>query len=343
MAQAMTITLEIHEDGAAFRHPEGYGGIVEEMDDLLERRDTGRIDAGGYLVGLLDFVARHPDFIDGHAHLGLALYRQRKTRRALDACLRGLALGEAAIPPGYRGAIEWGCLENRPFLRAAHGAVFCYLRMRQRRKALALMERMLVWNPEDNQGVRYILGSEYLRVGEADKAIAVFEAECPYYPPYRYELALSFLRRGEHAAAATSLRHGFVENDYIAEILCGMANPLPVAMWHASNLAGPELAEEYVSQYGDLWRLTRGAVAFLRWLHTHPKVMAERASVLEYKEALLWEDDIERRRAILDKEEAAAKGIDGRLSEEIIKDQRDCHGRTVSPWLYPTTLSKSEL
>ena len=45
---------------------------------------------------------------------------------------------------------------------------------------------------------------------------------------------------------------------------------------------------EYMLDYGMLWHVTPGAVAFLRWLHTHPKVMAERADILQWQEALLW-------------------------------------------------------
>ena len=50
-------------------------------------------------------------------------------------------------------------------------------------------------------------------------------------------------------AAATALRHGFIENGYIAEILCGMPRPLPLAIWHGSNLAEPEYAEDYVEMF----------------------------------------------------------------------------------------------
>ena len=330
----MTIALEIREDGAVFRYPESYDDVVRELDDLLDRSDAGRIDPARYLAGLRDLVTRHPEFIDGHAHLGGALSEQGEPERALDAFMRGFTLGESAIPSGFNGTIEWGYLENRPFLRAAHGAAVCHSQLGRDRQALALMEKMLAWNPNDNQGIRYIVGSEYLRAGKLGKARAVFEAEGSHYPPYRYELALLLLRKGSHKAAATSLRHGFVENGYIAEILCGNPNPMPLAIWRGSSFAAPDLAQDYVSQYGDLWHRTRDALAFLRWLHTHPKVMAERAAVLEWKEALLWEHDYERRGRIIEGEEAAAKRIDDGLSEEIVAARTNRSGRPVFPWLH---------
>ena len=77
-----------------------------------------------------------------------------------------------------------------------------------------------------------------------------------------------------------------------------------------------------------------GAVAFLRWLHTHPAVMAERAAILECGEALLWEHDVERRRAIVDRQQALVNGIDDRLSAETTVERIDRFGDRVRPWLH---------
>ncbi|MEI8697021.1 MULTISPECIES: hypothetical protein [unclassified Mesorhizobium] len=194
-----------------------------------------------------------------------------KPKLALQARLRGLEVGESAIPSGFTGPIEWGILENRPFLRAAQGSMLCQLRLGQRRKALALMEKILAWNPNDNQGIRHLIGSEYLRAGELEKADRIFADEAAHYPPYHYERALLQLRAGQPVSAATSLRHGFVANGYIAEILCGNPDPMPLAIWHGSNLAAPEIAREYLEHYGGLWQQTPGAIAFARWMHAHRK------------------------------------------------------------------------
>ena len=330
----MTISLEMREDVAVFRYPSEYGGMIEELDDLLERRDAGKLSEAQYVGTLEDLVARNPWFIDGHAHLGYALYHRGKFELALECCERGFSLGTELLPADFREFIEWGYLDNRPFLRAAHGVVLCNLRLGRPQEAIAIMEKMLAWNPGDNQGIRYIIGSEYLRAGKEDEAKSFFETEATHYPPYRYELGLLLLRQGRHMAAATSLRHGFIDNGYIAEVLCGNPDPLPVGIWHGSNLAEPELAKEYASCYGSLWHGTLDAVAFLRWLHSHPKVMSERAAILDWSEALLWEHDIERRQVILKLQRAASERIDDELSKEIVVDRTDRHGRIVSPWLH---------
>ena len=57
------------------------------------------------------------------------------------------------------------------------------------------MEQVLQWNPNDNQGVRLILGSEYLRAGDRAKAGKVLREHAAEYPPYRYELGLLHLQK----------------------------------------------------------------------------------------------------------------------------------------------------
>ncbi|MDW5317181.1 hypothetical protein [Rhizobium sp. PL01] len=328
------IVMETFEDGGIFRHGDHYDEIVDELDDALEQRDAGKIKPAKYLKILKGIVDRHPHFIDGHAHLGNALMEEGKPKLALQACLRGIEAGDNAIPPKFKGTIEWGFLENRPFLRSYHGAVLCQLRLGKRREAIALMEKMLVWNPNDNQGIRFLIGSEYLRAGDTGKAERIFADEDTQYPPYHYERALLRFRSGSAVSAATSLRQGFVANGYIAEMLCGNPDPMPLAIWHGTNMAEPETARDYLEHCGDLWQNTRGAIAFVRWLHMHPKVLIERARVLECQEALLWEHDPVRRRTILDREEAARGRIDDTLSNEIVHDRTDLHGRQVSPWHY---------
>lgn len=336
----MTITIEMHEDVAIFRYPPEYDRVVDEFDALLERQRVSQLDEDRYFSALEDLVARYPWFIDGHAHLGNALFHRRDFERALEAYERGYSLGTDALPAGFEEFIEWRHFENRPFMRAALGVARCQVRLGRTTEGISMMEKMLTWNPDDDQGIRFVIGSEYLRTGQEDSARSFFETEAGY-PPYRYEMALLLLRQGRHAEAATSLRLGFVENGYIAEILCGNPNPLPIGIWHDTGWAEPALAMKYVLDYGKLWHATPDAVAFLRWLHTHPKVMVERAGVLHWRETLLWEHDSARRISIMEREDAAWKCIDDRLSREIVAERTDGHGRAVLPWLHSPTLATS--
>ena len=330
----MRLSLEFLEDTARFRHPPEHETCEEEFDRLLADRNAGRIGEKRYVGGLQDIAGRHPWFIDAHAHLGNVLLNGRKPERALEAYLKGLALGEAAIPPGYAGLIEWTPLENRPFFRAAHGAGLCRLHLRQWNEAIELMDTMLVRDPGDNLGIRHLLGSAFLRAGRRDEARALLLEFRGEEPSLHYELALLRWLEGQLPATATSLRHGFVANGYIAEMICGTPDPLPIAIWHRTSFAGPDCARDYVDMFGELWKDTPEAVAFVRWLHTHPEVMAERAAILACDEELLWERDVGKRGRIADRRDILALAIDGSLSDRIVARRTDRDGNKVWPWLH---------
>lgn len=314
--------------------------IIEEFHNTLDLYDDGKLSDRDYMSRLTELIDRNPDFIDGHAHVGYALLDQGKSRKALDACLRGVSIGESMMPENFDGYVEWLSLDNRPFLRAMHGAVLCYLQLRQRRNAVRLMEKMLKWNPNDNQGVRFLIGSEYLRLGEIDQARSILEKEAEYFPPYHYELSLLHLRSREWISAATSLRRGFAANGYIAEFLIGHLNLQPLAIWHGSSFSEPETALDYVQQYGALWRRSSLPISFLRWVHNHSKVLAERAAVQECMEELLWERDFEKRGVIVQRQDEILDGIDDRLSAEIVIKRQDRDGRAVYPWQYVIDASR---
>lgn len=60
--------------------------------------------------------------------------------------------------------LQWGRIDNRPFLRCMHGFGVCLWRLTRRKEAETIFERMLWLNPSDNQGVRFLLPA--VRAGE---------------------------------------------------------------------------------------------------------------------------------------------------------------------------------
>lgn len=332
----MILTFEIldSESGVFTYSGETYDGLLDEFDGLLDDHASGEIGAAAYLAALDKLSAKAPDFVDVYAHIGLHWQQQGRHKKALDAALQGLAAANRLIPEGFSGQIKWAHIGNRPYLRAMHIAALSYARLKRHKDAVTLIGLMLERNPNDNQGVRYLLGSEALRVGDHKRAQEVFEQEVSSYPPYFYELGLSHIMRDDWTAAATALRRGFISNPYIAEILAGNPNPEMLAIWHRTDFAEPELARQYMEHYGLLWRRKPEYAAFVRWLFNHPKVMVERAAVLEYQEALLWESDGLKREELLKRIEELIDHIDDSLSAAIItKRQNRRSGGAIWPWM----------
>lgn len=331
----MPLQFEVYDaESGAFTYPDDcYDGLLAEFDGLLDAHDAGELNDTRYLAALNRLLVEAPDFVDVHSHIASHWHRQGKPKKALDAALLGLSVSNRHIPEGFNGRIEWGHLDNRPYLRAMHFALLSYMRLRRHEDAVTIIELMLARNPADNQGVRFLLGSEALRAGDSDHAHAVFKAEATGYPPYFYELALTHMLRDEWGLAATALRRGFAANPYIAELLGGNASPAPLAVWHDSSMAEPAIACEYIQTYGMYWHNQPDSFAFTRWLFNHPKVLAERAEIMECKEALLWEGDAATRRKFIERELLLNDSIDDTLSAAIVTKRRGRRGQTTWPWV----------
>ncbi len=228
--------------------------------------------------------------------------------------------------------IEWGYLENRPFLRALQGAMLAYVRLKRHKEAVTLIDKVLSYNPNDNQGCRYLLGSEVLRSGDKVRAESIFAEHSDDYPPYYYELALIYILKNDWVKAVTALRHGFSANSYIAEMLCGNFHPQPLAIWHGTNFAMPEIATDYIEMYGHLWFHNPDALSFIRWLFNHSSIMAERASLMRCNEDLFSEHDFAARGRILAHKQTLLSGIDEQLSIDIVKKIKNRSGQEIWPW-----------
>jgi hypothetical protein len=85
--------------------------------------------------------------------------------------------------------------------------------------------------------------------------------------------------------------------------------------------------------YGMLWQRQPDSFALTRWLFNHPKVLAERASILECQEALLWESDGGKREEIVRRKTELTNRIDDSVSAAIVTKRQERRGRAmIWPW-----------
>ena len=233
---ANVLRFEVQENIGYFVYPdEHFDQLEDDFNELLELHQSGQMQDQQYVTELNRLIVQEPNFIDLHAHLAFALLEQGKPKKALDAALAGVAIGNSLMPESFSGEVEWGHLSNRQFLRALHGVVLANVHLRRHKNAVMLIDKLMAFNPNDNRGVRYLLGSELVRAGDYERAATVFDECADYYPPYHYEQALLHIMNKNWVKAATELRYGFAANSYIAEMLCGNPNPQPLAKWHDNN------------------------------------------------------------------------------------------------------------
>lgn len=107
--------------------------------------------------------------IDAHGHLGNWVFNSTTDNYMAEKALRhfnvGCAIGELSLEKGFDGVLPWGLTDNRPYLRCLHGRGLCLWRLGQNAEALKVLKRMLWLNPEDNQGIRFLI--EEIERGDA--------------------------------------------------------------------------------------------------------------------------------------------------------------------------------
>jgi len=211
-----------------------------------------------------------PQHADAHNHLGIISLEGRKLKAAEQQF-------RAAIDGGQRqlerdGAeVHWALIENRPYLRGLANLALVLAEQKKWAEALAIHEQMLQLNPDDNQGVRYLIGPEYLRVGDNGGAIDAFQKCLDDEAGCAFGLALAKLRaQGPAAEIGEALLTGFAANRYVAPMLLGETWERLDA-FHGTSTAEPEWAHDVIAAQADLWHaVPRGAEQLRFWWAARP-------------------------------------------------------------------------
>jgi tetratricopeptide (TPR) repeat protein len=187
---------------------------------------------------------------------------------ARDLYARGLVAAELTLGPKgfekYTGHF-WGVLETRPYMRARQGLATALLKLGEEDAAIDHLQGMLKLNPNDNQGIRYLLLSNLLRrddIPELKSLLAEYRDEWSAY--WLYTRALLAYRDGQASTVSTLtlLKEAWSANEYVPSILAGTA-PLTFSKSGYLTVGGADEASDYVREYGTAWRRTSGAIDWL--------------------------------------------------------------------------------
>jgi tetratricopeptide (TPR) repeat protein len=190
------------------------------------------------------------------------------TTEARDLYTRGLAAGELALGPEgfeeYAGHF-WGFLETRPYMRARHGLALTLLKLGEEDAAIEHFHAMLDLNPNDNQGIRYLLLATLLRRDEIEAVKALLESYADEWSAHwLYTRALIAYREGRATESATLklIQEAFSANEHVPAILAGTEPPTLSAGGYIT-IGGSDEATDYVRECGPAWRKTPGAIEWL--------------------------------------------------------------------------------
>jgi len=257
----------------------------EQAEDILDQGldllDQGKEEeAGRYFFQSIEV---DPTYADGYNHLGNIAWRNGDLKQAESLYRKAIELAGPEVKDIPKGEF-WLILESRPYMRALHGLGLTAWKQGRIEDAIGVFKRMLELNPNDNQGVRYLIGPLYHQLGDLEEAAKWYErnGDDPYNL-YNYGFALIQLNKLEKAARI--LIFAIFSNPYIAPML--LDDKLPKRdWWHSISWAEPEYAEEYMIEYSSWWEREELPLYFLRTVWNFREVQQDLNAFIATRRAM---------------------------------------------------------
>lgn len=206
-----------------------------------------------------------PDNADAYIYLAnletdvdkaLALYRQ-----AVEAGER--SLGDEFMKEN-RGHF-WGLIETRPYMRAKRGVADCLYAKNRINAAVDVYREMIELNPNDNQGVRYLLSTILLNKKDlSDYESFVKKYDGDYSAVWHYNNALyHFKKMGKSVKSNKELEKAYKFNKHVMDYMLGLKE-LPDEAPQYIGRGDDNEAVAYIYDAIHTWGKTDGA---LDWMY----------------------------------------------------------------------------
>jgi tetratricopeptide (TPR) repeat protein len=207
-----------------------------------------------------------PDCIEAYEYLGEV---ETSLNGALSFFEKGVEIGRRIYGGEFLAKNKghfWGIFETRPFMRCLSGSAECLYAMGRIGDAAKLMEEMIDLNPNDNQGVRYILMIYLIELGEDakfDKFEAMYTDDPGAFPAFTRAL-YAFKSEGASTRADGMLENAIDGNRFVPVqlLLRKPIREVPNSYAYGSL----DEAKIYASFARNAWRKIDGAVG---WLQRH--------------------------------------------------------------------------
>lgn len=205
-----------------------------------------------------------PDYVDAHIELAELANTlgdaETHWQHAVEAGRRHLGLDS---DPG-REIKFWLDPETRPYMRALAGLVNINERLRNFEAALAGCRELLLLDPDDHQGQRFVLLRLLMSFDRDDEAASLIERYPDDMADTLYTSALlNFRRHGRGDTADRALKKALRNNRHVSQYLLGQV-PLPSIELMPFSPGDEMEAINYASAFLNAWRRTPKARDWLR-------------------------------------------------------------------------------
>ena len=234
-----------------------------EADDLfLEALNT--IDLKERHEILLEVLEINPLHIDALLELSNITLDNKRSLRFIK---RAIAAGNFVLFDELEEEVGhfWGMLNTRPYMRAKQALAQWYFRNGKMAEATREIEEMLVLNPEDNQGMRWLLMEIYCREDNfeaAEKLRLSYPDESLPFLPFT-GLLIRFSKEGDSEELKEALREQAERNPHIIPRLLD-PSLIDHVVHEFFQIGSTEEADLYCQQFLSAWKSTPGAITWLR-------------------------------------------------------------------------------
>ncbi len=189
---------------------------------------------------------------------------------ALELYQKGIEAARRALGEGFFLDEEnlqhfWGILETRPLLRCLEGKAISQEKLKRWQEAEETYRYILEINPNDNQGIRYMLLYLLFERGKFEEA-ALFMKQFKNDPGIEWIYCrplLDFRMKGPQKAVGRALRKAIKYNAYVPKFLLSRKR-VPSRDIVSFSPGGMDEAVLYAGRYLNHWRRIPGAVAWLK-------------------------------------------------------------------------------
>lgn len=159
----------------------------------------------------------------------------------------------------------WGMIETRPYMRAKAGLADCLYAKKEVDKAIEIYEEILELNPNDNQGIRYLLSTLLLSKNDLTKfQLFIENSEEENCAVWNYNNALyHFKKSGQTAKNDKELLKAYKSNEYVIDYMLGVKE-MPDEQPQYIGRGDENEAIYYVNGAWSIWDKTPEA---LDWLY----------------------------------------------------------------------------
>lgn len=250
-----------------FVNPDIYRELMDTFHAGCESYEEGNIDKAERIFRTV--LSEMPDHLDAIHHLAIVLSERSLPDEAHDLWAQAVRIGRKAFPKDFKigkDRLDWGWLENRPFLRCLHGLALTKYDDGEIEEALQLFQELLSLNPNDNQGVRVVAVEALFNLGELESALVItMRYPDDVMPATIYGRALALFKLGRRKEATVALRDAIEYQPLVVKELLKTKHRLPgTAKPGVFTMGGADEAYYYWQRWGQYWQEDAEALNWLR-------------------------------------------------------------------------------